>query len=129
MSDQAYEIVCPICKSVVPDDAPQCPTCAAKAAAARAAEARTSAAASPVAPSAAPALAEAAPAVYVAGAASIEGASTLKLKDYHRLVRSNYGRVEPRGPATAFGSPLVPALLIIVLGLIVGAVIVFGWLG
>src|SRR5262249_6930152 len=33
MSDQSYEIVCPVCKSVMPGDAVRCANCAANAAA------------------------------------------------------------------------------------------------
>ena len=132
MSEQSYEIVCPICKSVVPSDAARCPTCAATAAA----EHRARAATANVAVMSPPVLAAAAPAARpgqaesdsIATGKAMEGASTLNIKDYHRMVRENYGTVQGRGGSAAFGNPLVPILLIVALVLVIGAAFAFHWI-
>jgi hypothetical protein len=120
MSDLTYEIRCPVCRASVPADAPRCPRCAATAEATRAAGANVSAVltlgdAGP-ASSAAPT---------VAAGSQLQDVSTMKLKDYHRLVRENYGTVERRGAAAIFGGPFGPILLIVALGLIVAAAFAF----
>jgi hypothetical protein len=129
MSEQSYEIVCPVCKSVMPSDAPRCANCAAAAEErARTASAKLAAVPSPVLAAAGPpAATEAAEMDSIAASKSIEGASTLKLKDYHRLVRSNYGMVEQRGASAALGKPLVPIMLIVALGLIIAAALALHW--
>ena len=131
MSDASYEIRCPVCKTVMTSDVARCPTCAANAAAearTRAASANVAAVSSPLpAPTAATAPVDPAE-DSIAAARSMEGASTLKLKDYHRMVRANYGTVQGRGATAAFGNPLVPILLILALGLAVGAAVAFHWI-
>ena len=126
MSEQSYEISCPVCKSVVPSDAARCPTCAAASAAehkARSATANAAVVSSPVLAAAAPPV----PAEIdsIAAAKAMGGASTLNLKDYHRMVRENYGTVQGHGGSAAFGNPLVPILLIVALGLVIAAVVAF----
>ncbi len=79
MSDQAFEIRCPMCKSIVPADASGCPNCAGTPSRKFAAGASQSA---PAASGSAPA------------ATTPEGLGTLPLKDYHRLVRANHRRLE-----------------------------------
>jgi hypothetical protein len=108
---QSYEIRCPICHSVVPADATGCPTCATAGAAAVPA-ARTTNGAAPAPPAPAPA-----------------GISpSLRLKDYHRLVRANYGAVEGHPQSRGFGNPLVPAALLVLIALLVSAAFAFHWL-
>jgi hypothetical protein len=128
MSDQSYTIVCPVCKSVMPGDAVRCANCAANAAAeqrARATSANRAAVSSPVL--AAATAANPAEVDSIAAAKSMEGASTLKLKDYHRMVRENYGTTHGRGASGAFGNPLVPILLIVTVGLIIAAAFAYNW--
>jgi hypothetical protein len=115
MSDQSFEIRCPMCKSVVPADAAGCPTCAA-----------TPSRKFAVAPSQpTPAASGPAPA-----ARAPEPLTTLPLKDYHRLVRANHrhlegGRLAPGGlrrQVVAF----LPAVLLL-LALLAVAAKTLGW--
>ena len=116
MSAQPFEIRCPSCGSVVPPDAKGC-TCVTAAA-----KKRNTVAASP----AAPVSARAASASPVVDAPDVVN---MRLKDYHRLVRSNYIAVEgPRVGARPGGSRVRAYLpfVLLVLGLLVGAGMVFG---
>jgi hypothetical protein len=115
MSDQTFEIRCPMCKSIVPADAAGCPTCAATPSRKFAV-----AAAPPPRPASGPAPAARAP----------EGLGTLPLKDYHRLVRANHRRLE--GGRAAPGDfqrqfvALLPGLLLL-LALLAVAAKTLGW--
>ncbi len=119
MSDQTFEIRCPMCKSVVPADASGCPTCATT-------PSRKFAAAPPQpAPAASGSASGAAPA-----ARAPEGLGTLPLKDYHRLVRANHRRIE--GGRSAPGGfrrqvlAFLPGVLLL-LALLAGASKMLGW--
>src|SRR5215218_3274007 len=118
MSSQAFEILCPICRSVVPMDAPGCPSCARTkrdAAAARRPQAVT--------PGAAPAAPPTTASARVAPSAP--DLAALSMKEYHRVVRATYQATER--PAT--GSSRLRAYLpfaLLVLLLAVGAVVLFG---
>jgi hypothetical protein len=116
MSSQAFEISCPICRSVVPLDAPSCPNCARTK--------REAAAPRGIAPVAAPAV-PATPAARVSENAP--DLASLSIKDYHRVVRATYQATER--PASAGGRlrAYLPFALLVLL-LIVGAVVVFGHL-
>jgi hypothetical protein len=114
MSDQSFEVRCPMCKSIVPADASGCPSCAGTPSRKFAAPpARPAPAPSGSAPARAP-----------------EGVGTLPLKDYHRLVRANHQRIE--GGRTAPGGfqkqimAFLPALLLL-LALLAGAAKTLGW--
>jgi hypothetical protein len=108
MNKQAFEIRCPVCRSVVPHEASGCPTCAAGR------------------------QQEAAPVVSIPAppAPRAPDVGGMALKEYHRFVRSNHRTVE--GPHVA-GQPgvalalrtYVPMLLLL-LGLVVGAALAFG---
>ena len=109
MTQPAFDILCPMCRSVVPHDAPGCPTCAAGR------NQEPVAAASIPAPKAPP-------------APDING---MALKDYHRLVRSNHRTVEsPRLAGQPGGGALVlrtyAPFVLLALGLIVVAVLALG---
>jgi hypothetical protein len=117
MSDQSFEIRCPMCKSVVPADAAGCPTCAATP------SRKFAAAPSQPAPAASGS---------AAAARTPEGLATLPLKDYHRLVRANHRRVEGgRGRLAPAGFrrsvvALLPGLLLLLVLLAVAAK-TLGW--
>ena len=109
MSNQTFEILCPVCRSVVPMDAAGCPTCARS----RRVEQGTEA----------PAAGEAAPAPQPVAQVAPDLRS-LTMKDYHRVVRATYSVTE----GTATGSRMrayLPFVLLVVL-LIVGAAVIFG---
>ena len=117
MSDQSFEIRCPMCKSVVPADAASCPTCAAT-------------------PSRRFAVAPAPPPPAASGSAPAtrapEGLAALPLKDYHRLVRANHRHVEGGRGRLAPGGfrrsvvALLPGLLLL-LTLFAVAAKTLGW--
>jgi hypothetical protein len=103
MSEQAFQILCPKCQSVVPADASGCPSCHARPVQA-------------VEPSVAPL-----PPPEVA---------SMRLKEYHRLVRSNYWAVEgaavmSRPPGGFRLRAYLPFLLLLV-GVLVGTVVALG---
>ena len=109
MSSQAFEILCPICRSVVPLDAPSCPNCP------RTERGAAIAAASPRVPAPTPAAPVAQDAPNLA---------SLSMKDYHRVVRATYQATE--GPAT--GSSRVRAYLpfaLLLLLLVAGAAMLY----
>jgi hypothetical protein len=115
MSDQSFEIRCPMCKSIVPADAAGCPTCASTPS--------RKFAAVPAQP---------APAASVSAqpVRTLEGLGTLPLKDYHRLVRANHrrlegGRAAPGGFQRQFVA-LLPGLLLL-LALLAVAAKTLGW--
>jgi hypothetical protein len=116
MSSQAFEISCPICRSVVPLDAPSCPNCARTKREAAAPQPQVAAPVS--APAATPngRVSENAPDL-----------ASLSIKDYHRVVRATYQATER--PATSGGRlrAYLPFVLLVLL-LVVGAVVVFGHL-
>ena len=117
MSSQAFEILCPICRSVVPLDAPGCPTCAeTKRDERRSSRARTTGGTPGCTCSDGSARIAAAPDL-----------ASLSMKDYHRVVRATYEATER--PATG-GSRMrayLPFALLVLL-LVVGAVVLFGHL-
>ncbi len=115
MSDQSFEIRCPMCKSVVPADAAGCPTCAAT-------PSRKFAVAPVPSP---PAASGSAPA-----ARAPEGLAALPLKDYHRLVKANHRRLEGGRPAPGGFRRQVVALLpglLLLLTLFAVAAKTLGW--
>jgi hypothetical protein len=119
MSDQTFEIRCPVCKSIVPADASGCPTCAAT-------PSRKFAAAPPQpTPLANGSASAAAPA-----AGAPEGLGTLALKDYHRLVRANHRAIEGgRSAPGGFGRQVMAFLpgVLLLLALLAGAAKLLGW--
>jgi len=119
MSSQAFEISCPICRSVVPLDAPSCPNCARTKREAAAPHARATA------PVSAPAVPAATPNGRVSENAP--DLASLSIKDYHRVVRATYQATER--PATSGGRvrAYLPFVLLVLL-LVIGAVVVFGHL-
>ena len=119
MSSQAFEILCPICRSVVPLDAPSCPSCARTKREAAALQAQAAApSASPVAP-ATTANARVAP--------TAPDLASLSMKDYHRVVRATYQATErPATGGSRMRAYLPFALLVLLLA--VGALVLFGHL-
>ena len=110
MSEPAFDILCPLCGSVVPHDASGCPNCAAgrKQGAEPVAAVSVPAPAPPKAPDV--------------------GAMTQK--DYHRFVRSNHRYVEgPRvsgnGGAAVTFKTYAPMVLLLI-GLVVGGILALG---
>ncbi len=109
MSAELFEILCPACGAVVPPDAPGC-SCASAASKKRQV---------------------AAAAAVIAAPPTVEPADVvnMRLKDYHRLVRTNYRAVEG---TLAVGRPAGSRLraylpfALLVLGLLVGAGMVLG---
>jgi hypothetical protein len=101
MTEPSFEIRCPRCGSVVPPEASGCQSCTR-----------------PVA-----ARAEAVPAAVQAPAIG-----TMRIKDYHRLVRDNYWAVEGPRVRSAGGFRLQAYLpfALLLLGLFVGALLAFG---
>jgi hypothetical protein len=103
MSEQAFEILCPECQSVLPADAEGCPSC-------KGTTFQRSVAAAPPPPP---------PEI-----------SNMRLKDYHRLVRTNYWAVEGAHvmtrPPGGFRLRAYLPFLLLVLGLVVGAVVALG---
>ena len=116
MSSQAFEITCPICRSVVPLDAPSCPTCA------RNKSRDTGTTAAPAAVAVAPRAQ--APTPDPAGFTAPD-LRALNIKDYHRVVRATYNATE--GPATGASRAraYLPFVLLVLL-LIAGAAVIFG---
>ena len=118
MTSQSFDILCPICRSVVPPDAPGCPTCAerkrATAGVTEPAEQSTSVTRAAASPGAAP-------------AGPVPDLAALSIKDYHRVVRASYhaneGMPTGKGRARAY----LPFALLVIL-LIVGAAVIFGHL-
>jgi hypothetical protein len=126
MSAQAFEIRCPACGSVVPPDAKGC-TCASAASRKRA----PVDAAPAVSVAAPPAPAAPAPGSTPAAPRDLEPGDVVKmrLKDYHRLVQINHQAVEGTLVAgRSSGSRLRAYLpfLILVIGLLIGAGMLFG---
>ena len=113
MSAQAFQIICPVCGSIVPASASACATCAAGGA-------------HGVVQRAAP--------TSVATGVSLSSASSpeltgLSLKDYHRMVRDNHRVVEGGWQRSGFRfSAVLPLVLLVALGLVVAVALVEGWL-
>jgi hypothetical protein len=106
MSSQTFEILCPICRSVVPPEARNCPTCEqAKIAAANGTAATATATAGPVAQTA-------------NTRTPPPDLRALPMRDYHRVVRATYQATE----RTAGGNrvraylPFVVLLLLLIVG-------------
>ena len=116
MSSQTFEILCPICRSVVPLDAPGCPSCARTKREAAAALQPTTTAASPVAP---PTIANG------RDAPTAPDLASLSMKEYHRVVRATYQATErPATGGSRMRAYLPFALLVLLLA--AGAVVLFG---
>src|SRR5262249_46803497 len=109
---QAFEIVCPVCRSVVPLDAPSCPNCARNRAGGAATEVAATTATAPKvqAPEA---------------AASTIDLRTLKMKDYHRVVRATYNATERPVTLGSRARAVLPFVLFVLL-LLAGAAVIFG---
>ncbi len=117
MSSQAFEISCPICRSVVPLDAPSCPNCARTKRDAAAAQTQA----------ATPLVAPPAPVATQNGrvAPNAPDLASLSIKDYHRVVRATYQATErPTTSGSRMRAYLPFALLVLLL--VVGAVVLFG---
>ncbi len=104
MSSQTFEILCPICRSVVPPEARNCPTCE---------QAKIHAANGTAATATAGAVAQTAPT-----RAPPPDLRALPMRDYHRVVRATYQATE----RTAGGNrvraylPFVVLLLLLIVG-------------
>jgi hypothetical protein len=119
MSSQAFEILCPICRSVVPLDAPGCPSCART-------KRETAAALQPQAATAASRLA--APTTAAGRVApNAPDLASLSMKDYHRVVRATYQATERPATGSSRMRAYLPFALLVLL-LAVGAVVLFGHL-
>ena len=117
MTSQTFEILCPVCRSVVPPDAPSCPSCARTK--------REAAAASPEPATPRASQVATAATVPAAGTATAPDLKSLSMKDYHRVVRATYQATER--PATGGGRlrAYLPFALLLLL-LVVGAVMISG---
>jgi hypothetical protein len=119
MSSQTFEILCPVCRSVVPPEAPGCPTCA---------ERKRAAAGAVSAPSG-----ESAPATHAAQtpvaapAGPVPDLAALSIKDYHRVVRASYHANEGLPASHGRARAYLPFALLLIL-LVVGAAVIFGHL-
>src|SRR5881296_3785855 len=104
MSEQAFQILCPTCQAVVPPDASGCPKCHPQSVAA-----------------VEPLVAPPPPPPEVA---------SMRLKDYHRLVRTNYWAVEGAAvmsrPPGGFRLRTYLPFVLLVIGLLVGTVLALG---
>jgi hypothetical protein len=118
MSSQTFEILCPICRSVVPLDAPGCPSCA---------RTKRDAAAALRPQAAAPAAAAVAPATTANGrvAPTAPDLASLSMKDYHRVVRATYQATERPATGSSRMRAYLPFALLVLL-LAAGAVVLFG---
>jgi hypothetical protein len=99
MSEQAFEILCPKCRSVLPLDASACPNCVQ------------------------------APYERAVAVAAKPQIAALPLKDYHQLVRANHWAVEGGryvdGTNTGFRFRAYLPFLLLVIGLLVAAAVMF----
>jgi len=105
MSSQTFEILCPVCRSVVPPEATGCPNCARTKMRERGPGGNT--------PMAAPLHAPAAP-----QAPAVADLHALPMKDYYRVVRATYQATEGMPPGSRFGAylPFVLLLLLLLIG-------------
>ena len=115
MTAQSFEILCPVCRTVVPPEASGCPTCASAPAR------RTAAPPAPTPAAPVPAAAAAMP-----GGRSLEEVGDLSMKEYHRFVKRSMG-YGGGASAASFGAWL-PALLLLLVGLVAAAAFTLGWL-
>jgi len=113
MSSHTFEILCPICRSVVPPDAPGCPTCAERKRAAAGVSAPAAEESAVVRRTAA------------APAGPVPDLAALSIKDYHRVVRATYHANEGMRGGSGRARAYLPFLLLVVL-LVVGAAVIFG---
>jgi len=118
MSTQSFEILCPVCRSVVPPEAPGCPTCAERKRAAAGATATGGEQAAPVVRAAAPQSVSAGPTPDLAA---------LSMKDYHRVVRATFHANEGRPAGSGRARAYLPFALLVIL-LVIGAAVIFGHL-
>ena len=117
MNDQAFEIICPSCKQALPAGAFACPTCT-KHVTPRGAATGTAAVELPATPP-----------------PKVASASAMSLKDYHRRVKSNHRRlagladeeVVTRGDSAARAAAYTIAVLVVLIGLLLGASAALGW--
>ena|SRR5215216_5918507 len=116
MSSQTFEILCPVCRSVVPPDAPSCPTCARTK---REAAAPSPEPATPRASQVATAATVAAP-----GAPTAPDLRSLSMKDYHRVVRATYQATEQPSTGGSRARAYLPFALLLLL-LVVGAAMLY----
>ena len=107
MSSQAFEILCPVCRSVVPPEAARCPNC----------EGRNQR--QPEGQTAAVATAQAAPSQHTAP--DLRG---MPMRDYHRVVRATYQATERTAGSNRVRA-YVPFVVLILL-LVVGAGLLYG---
>jgi len=110
MSSQTFEILCPVCRSVVPQDAARCPNCEG----ARQREAAATAEA------VATGTAEAAPTRHTP-----PDLKALPMRDYHRVVRATYQATERTAGSRGRARAYLPFLVLVVL-LVVGAAVLYG---
>jgi hypothetical protein len=110
MSSQTFEILCPICRNVVPQEAKACPTCA---------QAKTSAATNGDTSTATAGGADrGAPARHIAP--DLRG---MPMRDYHRVVRASYQVTERTAGRNRLRAYLPFVVLLVVL--IVGAAFLY----
>ena len=101
MSSQTFEILCPVCRSVVPPEAKRCPTCEQ----AKTTEANGGTAAATAVQPAPPARPTA------------PDLRALPMRDYHRVVRATYQATErPGGNRVRAYVPFVVLLLLLIVG-------------
>jgi hypothetical protein len=116
MSSQAFEILCPICRTVVPLDAPGCPNCA---------RTRKRESAGNGSPAAAAQSAAAVPPPAGQTAPNAPDLGSLSMKDYHRVVRASYLATEGPSAGSSRMRAYLPFALLVLL-LIAGAAVIFG---
>jgi hypothetical protein len=103
MSNHAYEILCPSCRRPLPADAKRCPSCSGGTA--ESAAVASAALATPI---------------------ETDEIAKLGLKDYHQLVQATHA-VNEGYRTTGLGSPIVPVLGLVVLGVAVALAFLLGW--
>src|SRR6185436_19002638 len=108
MTAHSFEIVCPVCRTVVPPQASGCPTCASG-------EPRRTAPPPPP---------KAIAAAAMPGGRSLEDVGDLSMKEYHRFVKRSMGY--GGGASAASFSAWLPVLLLLLVGLVAAAVLALG---
>ena len=115
MTSQTFEILCPVCRSVVPPEAKGCPNCARTKMREREVAGGGTRAAAPV---------QSITATAAPQAPAVPDLHALPMKDYHRVVRATYQANEGTSPASRFRAYLPFVLLLLLL--VIGAAVISG---